>query len=208
MTTLDSRMLTYLDTFGCSFDRPGSVRYRITSGPLACASSDNDLDFTITVQEGEGGAQHDVTIRRQGHRLVAQPAELTITTGDLVLWHSAASTPAYAVQGVDDTRGGFNSAAMGSQMVYSHAFGLPGDYEWVDALRGSVGGTIRVKSLDATDEKACGKWRRALARGVVVVIEGDRVEPAEVEILAGQTVFFAVSSSEGMTVTERQLAVG
>jgi hypothetical protein len=42
---------------------------------------------------------------------------------------------------------------------------------------------------------------------VVVVIDGDRAEPADVEILAGQTVFFAVSASEGMTVTERQLAV-
>src|SRR4051794_19776643 len=176
MTSLDSRMLTYLDTFGCTFDEPGEARYRLASAALACppADEDEDLSFSIVVREGKGGAQHDVAVHRQGREFVAQPAELTIEAGDLVMWHSAETTPPYAVQGVSGSRDRFDSTAMTSRMLYTHPFGLPGEYEWVDALRGSVMGVVRVGTLDRSHENGCREWREALASGTVVVIDGDR----------------------------------
>jgi len=49
------------------------------------------------------------------------------------------------------------------------------------------------------------EWMEALARGTLVVIEGDRADPSEVSVLAGQTVFFAVSAADGITITDARL---
>jgi hypothetical protein len=92
-----------------------------------------------------------------------------------------------------------------SGTLYTHAFGLPGDYEWVDAINQSVSGVVRVTNLDSGDRKQCREWMEALGRGTLVVIEGDHADPREVPILAGQTVFFAVTAADGITITDKRL---
>ena len=209
MTSLDSRYLTYVNTFGRRFGEPGQVRYRLISGAVVCQPAREDFPFTIEVADGKGGQQHDVTVRSKGDRLVADPDGLQITAGDVVLWHSLASTPGYVVVGEGEGESAsFDSSSLTSETVYTHAFGIPGDYEWADAINRSVSGVVRVTSLESGDRKQCREWMEALERGTVVVIEGDRPDPAEVSILAGQTVFFAVAAAEGITITDSRLLGG
>jgi plastocyanin len=207
VSSLDSRSLTYLNCFGRRFGEPGEVRYRLVSAAVGCQPAEGDLPFVIGVADGKGGEQHDVTVRLDDNRLTADPPELRIAAGDLVLWHSDASTPGYAVQG-EGKAGAFDSASLDSETLFTHAFGSPGDYEWRDAHDGSVGGVVRVGSLDSRDPKQCREWMQALGEGTVVVIEGDRPDPAEVSILAGQTVFFAVAAAKGITITDASLLPG
>jgi len=49
--------------------------------------------------------------------------------------------------------------------------------------------------------------RELLAKGTVVLIRGDKIEPAQVEISVGQTIFFAVEKADGITITDRRLKV-
>jgi plastocyanin len=202
VSTLDSRALTYVNTFGRRFGEAGRVRYRLVSGAVGCQPAREDLPFAIEVAEGNGGEQHDVTVRLEGDRLVADPPQLKTVAGDVVLWHSpSASAPAYVVQG-ESPSGTFDSSSLTSDSLYTHAFGTAGEFEWTDAIGRSVSGVVKVGTLESDDRNQCREWMEALERGTLVVIERDRAEPREVSILAGQTVFFAVTASEGVTVTD------
>jgi len=207
MTTLDSRQLSYVNTFGRRFGEPGAVRYRLVSAAVACQPPGDDLPFTI--ENGDKGEtrQHDVTVRQRGERLAADPAELQIGAGDVVLWHSLAGTNAYVVQG-QGAGGEFDSSSLTGDTLYTHAFGVPGDYEWVDARGRSVKGLVRVGTLETSERDPCREWMRALENGTLVVIEGARSDPSEVSILAGQTVFFAVTAADGITITDSGFVTG
>lgn len=204
MTTFDSRALTYIDTFGQRFSKPDRIQYRLASAAVFCQEAGGDFPFELEVAEGRGGKQHDVSVRVRGQQLVADPAKLSIQTGDVVLWHSIASTPGYAVQGKGKTIE-FDSSSLTSETLFTHAFGVEGEFEWTDAIDRAVSGRVNVSTLDSSDRKQCAKWTRALQRGTVVVIEGKRADPPEVNILAGQTVFFAVAAAKGITITDVQL---
>ena len=204
MTSFDSRALTYVDTFGQRFGKPDRIRYRLASAAVLCQPAGDDLPFELEVTEGRGGKQHNVTVRVKGPRLVADPPELSIKTGDLVLWHSVASTPGYAVQGKGKSIE-FDSSSLASETVFTHAFGVEGEFEWTDAIERAVSGRVNVSALDSRDPKQCAKWGRALQRGTVVVIDGKRSDPPAIDILVGQTVFFAVAAAKGITITDVQL---
>jgi hypothetical protein len=206
---LDSRSLTYVDSFAQRFPSTGSIRYRLSSAPLPCPLPDADT-FTIEVRErddGGEGQQHDVTVRVKDGRLAAEPTRLTIQQEDVVLWNAPdASTPGFAVQG-DGEGFSFSSAALRSQCLYSHAFLTPGDVKWVDANGGPTSGTILVRSVDSSDPEACRQWSESLEKASVVTVEGDRVRPKRLEVLTGQTVFWAINDTKDITVTDERLIV-
>jgi plastocyanin len=207
MTNLDSRSLTYVDTLGRRFAEPGQVRYRIVSAAVVCQPARDELPFTIDVTPEKGGEQHDVTVRLESGGLVADPPQLKIANGDVVLWHSFSSTPGYAVQGGSKAES-FDSSSFTAGMLYTHAFGVPGDYEWVDAIKQSVSGVVEVTSLDPNDREQCGEWMEALEHGTLVTIDGKRSDPPKVSIVAGQTIFFAVTAAEGISITDSRLVAG
>jgi hypothetical protein len=64
-----------------------------------------------------------------------------------------------------------------------------------------------VKDLDTKSQKDCEKWMKALSQGALVTIKG-RAEPQQVEIVTGQTVFFAVVDAPGITITDQRLGAG
>lgn len=210
MDTLDSRALSYVDCFARRFAEPGSVRYGITSASVRCDLHDEDDSFVIEVRErrnsGEG-EQHDVTVRMKGTRYTVDPAKLSIQAGDVVMWHAAGSAvPGFIVHGqAGDTR--FSSASLESESLYTHAFGVPGTYEWGDSGQSDIGGRIVVKDLDTKSKEDCEKWMRTLKEGALVTIKG-RADPQQVEILTGQTVFFAVVDAPGITITDQRLKTG
>jgi plastocyanin len=206
---LDSRALNYVDSFAQRFPATGSIRYRLSSAPLPCPLPDDDT-FTIEVRErdaGGEGRQHDVTVRVKDGRLAADPPRLTIQQEDVVLWNAPdASTPGFAVQG-DGEEFSFSSAALRYQCLYSHAFLTPGDVRWVDANGGPTAGTILVRSVDSSDPEACRQWSESLEKASVVTVDGETVRPERLEVLTGQTVFWAINNSNDITVTDERLIV-
>lgn len=197
MSTLDSRALTYLDCFGRQFAEPGRVRYGVGGPVAAFLKQRQDLPFSIRVATADQGAdptQHDVAVDFVDGRFTVEPDDLRITAGDVVLWHTSSPTaPPYGVWGEGDG-GRFSSGELRAGSFYSHAFVEPGDASWADARSRRSLGVVHVKDVDRDDPGLAEEWTRSLEQGTVVVIDGDRVEPAELEILAGQTVFFAVGS--------------
>lgn len=210
MDTLDSRALSYIDCFARRFTKPGSVRYGITSASVRCDLHDEDA-FVIEVGEqrepGGKGKQHDVTVRMKGGRFTVEPAKLSIQAGDVVMWHGANSAvPGFIVQGLaGDQR--FSSASLDAESLFTHAFGVPGTYDWGDMGQSDIGGRVVVKDLDTKSKKDCEKWMRALSQGALVTIKG-KAEPQQVEIVTGQTVFFAVVDAPGITITDQRLKAG
>jgi plastocyanin len=209
MDTLDSRVLGYVDCFARLFAKAGTVKYGITSASVRCGLHDEDA-FAIEVRErresGEG-AQHDVTVRMKAGRFTVEPAKLSIQAGDVVMWHGAnAAVPGFIVSGRAGDQS-FSSASLDAESLFTHAFGVPGTYEWGDTGKSDIGGRIVVKDLDTKSQKDCEKWMKALSQGALVTIKG-RAEPQQVEIVTGQTVFFAVVDAPGITITDQRLAAG
>ncbi|HEY4266941.1 MAG TPA: hypothetical protein VGM94_02005 [Galbitalea sp.] len=198
--------MTYLNGFAQRFSKPGSYRYRIASS--GTSALERDGSFSIEVKDGNArdkGTQHDVRVRLEGRELVADPPDLSIDVGDLVLWTSADSSIAgYAIEG--EGRGfTFSSARLASETVYTHAFGLPGTYRWLDAHGGKVGGIVEVVSPEGTREREQDAWLAALGRPAVITVKGELADPKRIEILTGQTVAWVIEQAKGMTVTEASL---
>lgn len=205
--SLDSRVLTHLSCYGQRFTMPGTVRYRLLVGPGACPPGDEG-QFTIEVAgkaAGQEGGQHEVEVRFRDGVLSADPSRLEIRPGDLVLWHAAnAAVPGFTVRG-EGPGARFDSSSLAEQAVYTHAFGVAGRYEWVDARGGPVQGVVEVVAPERTEPADCEAWIKALAEGALILVTKGVARPERVRVHPGQTVFWAVESAPGITITDRRL---
>jgi len=199
--TFDSRMLRNTDCYGQRFSRPGTYRYAITRAALGGLS----FEAPFIVKVGRCGGkpqQHHVAVRLEGHHRVADPPELAVSVGDYVMWNAPdPKTPPYVVEG---EKGFFSSSALRSEAGYSHAFGLPGEYEWRDA-NGGPRGVVRVAAVTADTPEARRKWVERLRKGTLVMVNGDSADPKSVDIVVGQTVFWVIGKTEGVTITDARL---
>lgn len=209
MNSLDSRFLRLGDTFAQKFSRPGRYSYDFNL-PILNRINKADGQFAIDVKESgdkkREGRQHYVIVRQQANKqLKADPAELSIDSGDVVMWSAAdAATPGFSISGYSETDS-FNSAALSNEALYTHAFGSPGEVEWEDANGHDLSGKIVVKMPQTKSAKDLEYYNETLTKGALVVIRGESVEPATLEISVGQTVFFAVEKADGVTITDCQL---
>jgi plastocyanin len=204
MDTFDSRALRYTDCYGQRFMRPGVYRYGL--GPAGACVPSPERSFRIEVAGSErpgGMATHYVTVRKDDARLQADPPLLAIAVGDLVIWHCphSAAYP-YVVDGEADF---FGSAKLVNESGFSHAFTSPGEYAWADAHGSRLHGVVHVATADVGSEAARCRWLERLRQGALVLIDGDHAEPARVEIVTGQTVFFTIVKGPGVTITDRRL---
>jgi plastocyanin len=208
MNSLDSRSLRYGDTFAQKFSRPGRVHYYLGSAAGQLFGRENA--FSINVKQAarnRTGKQHNVLVRMNGRELVADPPELEVEAGDLVLWSAFDATiPGFYVSGQSENIS-FDSAALSAEAVYTHAFGSPGEYQWEDAHHGSVSGKIAVTTPDIKSERDRSNYQKGLTQGGLVVIRERLVEPPDLEIWTGQTVFFAVEKADGISITDRRLKI-
>ena len=141
-------------------------------------------------------------VTRAGH------SDRSINVGDVAVWHAPdQETPAYVVWGTS-AAGAFSSSSLRGDAFYSHAFDEPGDIEWTGTGDGAPNGRIRVRAFDGSQSGALERWRRLVREGTVMTVEGGRVEPAEVDVVVGQTVFIAVNGSDGLTITAKRRSTG
>jgi plastocyanin len=203
MTTLDSRRMTYLNCFGQKFSKPGTYRYRITSS--STSGLDRDARFSIEVKPVASPAkvqQHDVAVRLEGRELVADPPFVSINAGDLVVWNTPDSSIAgYLIEGKGSGLS-FSSARLTREAVYTHAFGVPGTYRWLDAHGGKLGGVIEVVSPKADAPESARKWLGSLGSPTLIRVRGEHADPKRVQILTGQTVAWAIEEAAGISVTD------
>ncbi len=208
MNSLDSRVIGYGDCFAKKFSFPGTARYLL----VAAAGVDLPLEgdtFNIRVKKCAGkpgkGNQHTLAVRREGTRLTIDQPQLEIEEADTVLWHGAdATVPGFAVRGECGDRE-FDSSCLDEEMIYTHAFGVPGEYRWADAHGSNISGVISVRSPQTTGKKAQREWLKGLSSGTLIHIRGDKADPERVQLLTGQTVFWAVEKAPGISITDTRL---
>lgn len=201
---LDSRVLRQADCYGQRFMREG--RYHWAALPAGGAAIDGARPFAIEVgprKSKEHMVQHDVVLQWRDGQFTTQEVKLVIELGDLVVWHCGqADAPGWEIAGDQDF---FGSARLTNECGYSHAFGLPGRYEWADANGSGVQGVVHVEPVHCQDAKALAKWREQVSRAALVMIQGGKAERSEVKVVVGQRVYFAVVTGPGVTVTDRRL---
>jgi plastocyanin len=208
MNVLDSRFLQVGDCFVQKFSKPGKFRYIVSTGAALCMSI-GEVAHEIIVQSPKADStkarQHNIVVMRKDAALVAEPSRIEIEQGDMILWHTTeTSIQGFAVVG-EGENGTFSSVALTNEAVYSHPFGTPGTYEWADAYNGRARGAVVVGNVDAYQPQDCRKLLEALSKGTLIKVTGDRVEPDKIEILAGQTVFWAIEKATGITITDTRL---
>lgn len=205
MNTLDSRFCRLGDTFAQRFTQSGNYTYDFNLPGVPPFGHANRFSITVkgTFDIDKDGEQHFVTVRREGTNFVADPPKLEIATGDVVLWSTnEANTPGFSISG-KSANDSFNSGNMEKNALYSHAFGSPGEIEWLDANAHGPAGTIIVKMPKTESAESMEAFKEKLAQGTVIVINGKKADKEQVEILVGQTVFFVVEKAEGIAVTQR-----
>lgn len=204
LDTLDSRALRAVDCYGQRFMREGAYAYHLLPAGGGAMNLDRPFKIDVAARKSDGKmAQHHVTVRWDGQGFVPERAELRIETGDLVSWNCPDQVaPAFEVAG---DKGFFGSVALVNECGYSHAFGLPGIYRWIDANGSGLGGVVRVKEVRCDKREDLAHWRAALSKAALVMVSHGKAEPAEVDILVGQTVYFAIVTGPGVTVTDSRL---
>lgn len=202
---LDSRALRHTDTYGQRFMKPGTYPYAIL--PAAGPAYDVDHPWVIEVVEkvddARAMAQCDVSIAVTDRGFRPNQEVVTVEAGDLVLWHcpEATSRP-FVVRGEKEF---FASDTLSTECGYSHVFTTPGEHVWVDAHGSGLRGVVRVSDPKVESKRQFGAWQRQLREGTLVYIADGRPEPAEVEVTVGQTVFFAIVTGQGVSITAQAL---
>jgi len=205
---LDSRILNYGECFAMKFTKQGKAIYHLqaTTGYVV-PGTENSFSINVRKSSSKKGdeKQHTVTIKREGAKLYAEPENLEIDKNDVVLWHADNPEVHNFVISGDSGQIQFDSSRMEQYSVYTHAFGLEGEYHWQDAYGSKIGGVIKVKSPRCLDKKSQTKWLRSLDKQNLITISGNKVEPAELQIVTGQTVMWAIEKSKGISITDSRL---
>jgi plastocyanin len=209
MHTLDSRSLRLGNCFGQRFSAPGDVRYFVSAGELIpSARLQKEGGFLIKVQPAVAGAataQHNVEVKMDCGSLTPSPSKLEIHAGDGVIWHTSdPQVNGFQVSGTGEDFY-FSSAHIRNDAVFTHVFGVPGSYEWIDPNGSGVSGTITVEAFTGktTDERD--QWFKKLEKGAGIKIKGKAASPASINILVGQTVFWSIADSAGVAITDKRL---
>jgi plastocyanin len=213
MITLDSRSLRFGDCYAQTFPTAGEIRYVVTApGAFISPSTSRSGAHIIRVKEGSSKSakpqQHTVLIRKDGTALVPEPSNLEINVGDIVLWHTQdQSVAGFAVVG-EGSKFRLNSMAFTDGAFYTHAFGLPGHFKWIDANGGRFGGVVEVKNPIVTNAQSHAKWLKALEKPKSFEISGNRIRPEQLSIQLGQTVVWKIDKATGISITDARLVPG
>lgn len=204
LDTLDSRVLRLTDAYGQRFMREGTYAWAALPAGGGMLSIDRPFSIDVGPRRSDGKmTQHHVELGWDGERFRPDRPKLAIEAGDLVSWHCPdRDAPGFEIAGDQPF---FGSAALVNECGYSHAFGLPGTYHWVDALGSGLKGVVRVKPVQCATPKELAQWHERVARAELMMIQHAKADRPEVEIVLGQTVYFAVVTGPGVTITDERL---
>lgn len=204
MDWLDSRALGPTDCYAQRFMRPGSYPYGLVPAHAGALTADHPFLIEVTGERpAQEATQHSLRVARRDGAFLPDKETLQIAVGDIVLWNCP-DRPAGAFAVIGD-QPFFDSASLTNECGFTHAFGLPGDCHWADARGSGLSGVVRVGEVCCSDRKEFEAWRAQISKGVVVMIDNGKAEPAEVDIVVGQTVFFAIVTGPGITITDERL---
>lgn len=201
---LDSRALRLADCYGQRFMKSGTYRYNVL--PIGGDCVTEERPFTVRAAESPSETkmkQHEVVVKFQEGRFAVEPEEAAIAAGDLVMWHcpDRKAIP-YLIAGDKEF---FASNRLRNESGYSHAFGSAGEYHWLDAYGSGLAGIVRVKNPGCKNQADFQRWHKMLTKGTLVTVGESNAEPREVEIVTGQTVFFAITKGPGISITDARL---
>lgn len=199
----DSRALRYTDAYGQRFMRADTYRYSLVTA--GTGETGEHAVYTIRVEKSAKDHkmnQHNLNVIYQDGEFRPDDPEITIQMGDIVLWACRQpSAPPFEVIGDKEF---FSSSTMVNECGYAHAFSAAGEYHWADANGGKLSGVVKVRDPKCQSQKDLAKWQRQLRKGALVMINGTKTEPAEIEIITGQTVYFAIVKSKGVSITDQR----
>lgn len=197
----DSRTIGQADTYGQRFMREGKYPYGVVIAP--CGDMDSSYPFTVEVVDNSDNSkmqQQSVELVYGDRSFRPDTDEVKIKVGDLVTWTCRQpNAPPFEVISATDF---FSSARLVNESGYAHAFGSPGDYEWMDAYGSGLRGVVRVHQPEVHDKDALASWRSQLSKGALVTIAESEAEPSQLDIVVGQTVYFAVTKCPGVSITD------
>jgi plastocyanin len=184
--------------------KAGVYAYHVVPVHGHCVTAERPFTVRVAERTTKGTmTQHSVVVRSEAGRFRAEPPEVAIEAGDLVLWNCTdARAMPYVVVGEKPF---FASNRLTNESGYSHAFGSAGQYRWRDAYGSGATGVVRVKNPDCKEPSDFDRWQKSLAKGALVTVTEAKAEPAEVEIATGQTVFFAITKGPGISITDERL---
>jgi plastocyanin len=201
---LDSRALGRADCYAQRFMKAGVYPYNVI--PAHGQALSTEYPFAIRVEENDKMAdmvQHTLRVSSRGKGFTVENTNVAIKVGDMVVWNGGSDSLApFAVVGKHDF---FSSYRMVNECGFSHAFGTPGEYRWIDAYGSGLSGIVRVRNPDCSSSEHLKRWQQSLAEGTVLMITDGKSDRGEVDIVTGQTVFFAVVRGPGISITEAQL---
>lgn len=205
LDNLDSRHLLATDCYGQRFMREGSFAYHVLSAGGGAINLDRPFSITVGARKSEGKmTQHHVALAWNGQSFTPDRVKLAIEAGDLVSWNCPdQKAPAYEIAG---DKPFFDSSTLTNECGFSHAFGMPGTYAWRDANGSGLKGVVRVKAVECATRAQLAHWRVQVGKAQLVMINQGKAEPAEVDIVVGQTVYFAIVTGPGVTITDERLA--
>jgi plastocyanin len=204
MESFDSRTLTYIDSYGQRFMRDGLYRYDVV--PSGCGPLSAGWHYAVEAASGgdDKMVQHTVMLTYEDRKFRPDQPQLTVKVGDLVTWACRdRRAPAFEVIGEEDF---FSSARLVNESGYAHAFGSVGEFQWVDAHGSGLRGVVRVRAPECRTKDDFARWRETLAKGQLVMITGEGADPEEIQIVTGQTVYFAVTKAPGISITDRRVS--
>jgi plastocyanin len=196
-----------VDRFGQGFSSPGLFKYGF-GYPMLSQLKPAELQFTIDVKDARDrsreGRQHNVRVYQKGGQMMADPTNVCLEVNDVVLWYADdPATPGFSVSGYSETAS-FNSAALTHEALYIHPFVDAGAFDWGDENKHGVSGRVIVTMPPVTTPREIEAYQAHLAQPVLVLITGSSVEPAQVEVVVGQSVVFVVEEASGITITGKR----
>ncbi len=135
----------------------------------------SDSLTTRPAAEGTPSEQHTVMVSHDSGSLKVSPSELEIRASDGVLWYAAdAMVSGFNVTGASADFH-FDSARIHNGAVFTHTFGVPGSYEWLDPNGSGVNGTIEVIAFGGKSAEDRDQWFEMLKRPAGIKITGKAV---------------------------------
>jgi len=220
VTSFDSRALQFGDSLTQQFLEVGTLTYQVVLAHTVFGGERNR--FVIDVLEGDivQPTQHFIKVFFSDGTLQVEPPRLTISVKDTVSWSAVdRQVPPFRVLSLEDSALYLDSAAIKTNAVFTHAFGVPGRYTWSDANRGTVEGVVMVEDPRITSVEDLAAYKRRLSslrqikkrkgkgegEQAIFMIDGETSEPATVSVLTGQTVMWVVMNTEGISITEQEI---